>query len=232
MAERRNPKKQKAPRAQYYRIQPAGLGIRHRSETSVEELAEGLHVFDEPWETLRTDSSVDFYGDEVVVISAPGHRPTDDVEGVEIDFRKAKIVDRMSLDEWASRLAREAGLAGRWSYEKLRTEYEYSPEIEEKIQGVTDESLVAKKKAKKKGKIMAKRKDPPSVITVFYDQEDPKSKGWAYNAVWFDDHGNTVENATGTFDGRAGLSHETAAKRAKQDVGHPRSRITVVRVLS
>jgi hypothetical protein len=93
---------------EYYRIQPAGLGIKHRSETSTEELAEGLHVFEEPWQTLTTDVPARYYGDEVVVISAPGHRSTDDVEGVEIDHRTAKVIDRMSLDEWANRLAQAA----------------------------------------------------------------------------------------------------------------------------
>lgn len=219
MAEQRNPGGKK--RAQYYRIQPAGLGIRHRSETSVEELAEGLHVFDEPWETLRTDSSVDFYGDEVVVISAPGHRPTDDVEGVEIDFRKAKIVDRMSLDEWASRLAREAGLAGRWSYEKLRTEYEYSPEIEEKIQGVAEMSFVKKRK-NLKGREMPRGK--PAIITAYWDT-DGSPAGWAWRATWLDETGGVEHEDSGGFDGRASLSDATVVKRAKSAAGYPRGQI-------
>jgi hypothetical protein len=131
---------------EYYRIQPAGLGIKHRSETSTEELAEGLHVFEEPWQTLTTDVPARYYGDEVVVISAPGHRSTDDVEGVEIDHRTAKVIDRMSLDEWANRLAQAAHLESGWSYDELREEYDYG-DIEDAVQAI--DRLPRKKRSRK-----------------------------------------------------------------------------------
>ncbi len=89
--------------ARYFRIQPAGLGLAgHYSETSNDELSDGLHVFDSPMGVVSTDVPAHVYGDEVVVIEAADEWPNDDVEGVCIDPETAQIVARHT---WAGFLA-------------------------------------------------------------------------------------------------------------------------------
>jgi hypothetical protein len=84
----------------YYRIQPAGLEISgHRSEDSEESGQPGVDVFLYAYQVCCPDVAPELYGDEVVVIEAPGHWSNGDVEGVRIDPRKAKIVRRIPLQE-------------------------------------------------------------------------------------------------------------------------------------
>ena len=84
----------------YYRIQPAGLGIDHRSETSDGSLSVGLHVFQYAGAVACIDGPLSYYGDEVVEIEAPGHWDNGDVEGVEIDPSEATILRRWSAQEF------------------------------------------------------------------------------------------------------------------------------------
>lgn len=90
--------------ATYYRIQPAGLGIDHRSECSDGSIADGLHVFITPHETLcdSRDWIRTAYGDEIVVIEAAEHYANGDAEGNEIDPVMAQVVARIPLDTWFS----------------------------------------------------------------------------------------------------------------------------------
>jgi len=104
----------------YFRIQPAGLGLDHRSETSAfvtetvvdadscerevetlrSALADGLHVFATAEELLSTDVPAQSYGDEVVVLEAERHWANGDVEGVCVDGSKARVVARIPLEKF------------------------------------------------------------------------------------------------------------------------------------
>lgn len=84
----------------YYRVQPAGLGLDHRSETSAGELADGLHVFLNATEAEQPDVSPEAYGDEVVVLEAEHHWANGDVEGVCVDGSTARIVARIPHTEF------------------------------------------------------------------------------------------------------------------------------------
>ena len=94
-----------------FRVQPAGLGVDHLSETSAtrwatdEEtgceydtsepiLADGLHVFLNAAEAKELNEGVG-YGDEVVVLAVTHHWYNGDVEGVCIDGSRARIVARI-----------------------------------------------------------------------------------------------------------------------------------------
>ena len=90
----------------FYRIQPAGLGIKgYYSQTSATletgELADGLHVFDKPEDVLCTDGHVEDYGDEVIVLKAPAYWDNGDVEGFCVNPNEAVILARYTLDEFA-----------------------------------------------------------------------------------------------------------------------------------
>jgi hypothetical protein len=109
----------------YFRIQPAGLGLDHRSETSLEEvetdvdedgyeyqiptgrqvLADGLHVFANASEVESGgyESDASRYGDEVVVIEAARDWPNGDAEGVCIDGSKATIVARVPVKKFRAK---------------------------------------------------------------------------------------------------------------------------------
>jgi hypothetical protein len=84
----------------YFRIQPAGLGLDHMSETSAGEIADGLHVFVNPGEVESPDAPPAAYGDEVVVLEAERHWANGDVEGVCVDGSKARIVARVPWSEF------------------------------------------------------------------------------------------------------------------------------------
>lgn len=85
----------------YFRIQPAGLGLDHRSETSNGELADGLHVFWYVHQALRPDgSSPKRYGNEIVIVEASREWPNDDVEGVCIDGKESRVVARIPTDKF------------------------------------------------------------------------------------------------------------------------------------
>lgn len=92
----------------YYRIQPAGLGLDHNSESS-NGVVHGVDVFEYPLDTLNTDASRESYGDEVVVIEAAEHWANGDVEGVRIDGRGATVVARYPWSVWLRELAERAG---------------------------------------------------------------------------------------------------------------------------
>ena len=78
----------------YYRIQPAGLSLNHRSKASDDLVARGLHVFRYASDTLNTDVAHDAYGDEVVVLRAPHHWSNEDVEGVEVRGDRSVVLAR------------------------------------------------------------------------------------------------------------------------------------------
>ena len=84
----------------YFRIQPAGLGLDHLSETSSGELADGLHVFWMVHQVLRPDVPTKDYGNEIVVLEADYQWDNGDVEGVCIDGSAAKVVARYSLEQF------------------------------------------------------------------------------------------------------------------------------------
>ncbi len=106
----------------YYRVQPAGLEItshvsddsseRDDDENPYEAPARGLHVFEYPLDTLKTDVArgdlealSTYYGDEVVVIEGGECWDNGDVEGVAIDPETARVVARYSLEKWLRTLA-------------------------------------------------------------------------------------------------------------------------------
>jgi hypothetical protein len=109
--------------ARYYRIQPAGLGLDHLSETSVDEPADGLHVFDSILQTFATDGPIEAYGDEVVVIEADRHWANGDVEGVCVDGARANVVARYSWPAWC-RLA--ASLVTEWPDGEPQSDEEFA----------------------------------------------------------------------------------------------------------
>lgn len=87
----------------YYRIQPKGLGVTHRSQTSNGE-SRGLHVVQTPEHLFGLEGKPrDYGGDapEVVEIESPWHRENGDVEGVEVDPMFSRITRRWSPDEFA-----------------------------------------------------------------------------------------------------------------------------------
>lgn len=112
----------------YYRVQPRGMGTVHRSETSTGKKANGLHVFSNPSEAESLSEGIG-YGDEAVVLSARGHRPNHDVEGVEIDGGKARVVARIPHSEFKARdwenltPEQERALETRARYEPYGTRY-------------------------------------------------------------------------------------------------------------
>lgn len=83
----------------YYRVQPAGMGLDHRSETSNGEIADGLHVFLNAHEAESLSEGIG-YGDEVVILEAERHWANGDVEGVCVDGAKATVVARISHAEF------------------------------------------------------------------------------------------------------------------------------------
>lgn len=85
----------------FYRIQPAGLSLNHKSEDSSGESLH-LHVFDSIEATLNCEGVPSEYGDEVVEIEADNSWDNGDVEGVAINGHKAVIVNRFSLDQFAA----------------------------------------------------------------------------------------------------------------------------------
>ncbi len=92
------------------RIQPAGLSLRHRSETSNDSAATGLHVFRFLHQVRSPDTGTPGdYGDEVILLRAPRHWANGDVEGVCVKGSTAKVVARFPLRAF---LARTAALDG------------------------------------------------------------------------------------------------------------------------
>lgn len=87
----------------YYRLQPAGLGLDHDSESS-EGMRSGLDVFRRPSETLHLDGMASAYGDEVVVIEGDASWSNGDVEGVRINGNTARIVARYPWSTWIDML--------------------------------------------------------------------------------------------------------------------------------
>lgn len=83
----------------FFRVQPAGLGLDHRSETSSGEVADGLHVFHNANEAESLSEGIG-YGDEVVVLEADNCWPNGDVEGVCVDGAHARIVARIPHAEF------------------------------------------------------------------------------------------------------------------------------------
>jgi hypothetical protein len=85
----------------YFRVQPPGLGLNHRSETSNDTLADGLHVFLHAHEAESlSEWGVPRGGTpseplEVVVLEADRHWPNGDVEGVCVDGARALVVARI-----------------------------------------------------------------------------------------------------------------------------------------
>lgn len=95
----------------YYRIQPAGLGIKgHQSESSASSQPDyegedpyGIDVFSSADQVMSSDSwSALDPTDEVLVIEADEDWDNEDVEGCRIDPETATIVDRITLDDWPS----------------------------------------------------------------------------------------------------------------------------------
>jgi hypothetical protein len=88
----------------YYRSQPAGLNVAgHYSETSTNELADGLHVFSTPYEVI--DGADGIYGDEIVEIEAEREWSNGDVEGVCVDPDTARITRRWTVSEFRTLFA-------------------------------------------------------------------------------------------------------------------------------
>lgn len=86
----------------YYRVQPAGLGLDHRSECSDESLSDGLHVFLNAVEAESLSEGIG-YGDEVVIVEAQRHWSNGDVEGVCVDGVEARIVARVAHAEFRAK---------------------------------------------------------------------------------------------------------------------------------
>lgn len=119
----------------YYRIQPKGKGIDHKSEDSNNETL-NLHVFTEPRQTLRPDGYRNDYGSEVVVIASDGHDDNGDVEGVGIDGSKAKIIGRMDFIKWDKFLAKVTGFTGEMNPGEDSPEREFIDHVAEKADDI------------------------------------------------------------------------------------------------
>lgn len=82
----------------YYRVQSPGLSLDHQSETSADEIADGLHVFlnaHEAESLSEWGGSIFGAGLEVIVLEADRHWPNGDVEGVCVDGSAARVVARI-----------------------------------------------------------------------------------------------------------------------------------------
>lgn len=88
----------------YFRIQPAGLGIDHKSEDSNGDRI-SLHVFNDPVSLWGLDVSFSSYGDEIVIIDGGDCWDNGDVEGVAIDGSAAHVVARMTLSQFVATYA-------------------------------------------------------------------------------------------------------------------------------
>ncbi len=83
-----------------YRIQPAGLGVNHKSEDSNGDRLH-LHVFPSEYATIHCEGNPSDYGDEVVEIDVDDTWDNGDVEGVACDPANAVIVRRFTLNDFA-----------------------------------------------------------------------------------------------------------------------------------
>lgn len=86
----------------YYRVQPAGLGADHTSETS-NGRSNWLHVVETPAQVFGLDAGLSYGAEnpEIIEIYAPGHRQNGDVEGVEINPKKAVVGRRWAPEDFA-----------------------------------------------------------------------------------------------------------------------------------
>lgn len=83
-----------------YRIQPAGLGLNHKSEDSNGDCLH-LHVFPSAYEAIHCEGHPADYGDEVVEIEVACTWDNGDVEGVACNGKNAVIVRRFTLNDFA-----------------------------------------------------------------------------------------------------------------------------------
>jgi len=91
----------------FWRVQPRGRQIvRHYSQTSIGDVADGLHVVDDPIQILNLDVGQTLrlvkraYGNEIVEIESPESWESGDVEGVVIDPTRSRVVARYSWEQW------------------------------------------------------------------------------------------------------------------------------------
>jgi hypothetical protein len=93
---------------QVYRIQPTGLGLNHRSETSSGDLADGVHVFVSFQEVYQ--AVLEWMDDpncptpEIVTIACRKAflKDSGDYEGWLLPSGCGKIVSRQAFDSWAA----------------------------------------------------------------------------------------------------------------------------------
>lgn len=98
-----------------YRIQPKGLGIAGHASESSAGVRPGIDVFTYATDLFHLDAPRSYYGDEVLVIEAPETEENNDVEGVRVDPRTAKVVARYPVEEFDRRVQRAIGLRGQWT---------------------------------------------------------------------------------------------------------------------
>lgn len=87
----------------WLRVQPKGLGIDHRSETSSGELDDGIHVFQTLEQAVLQEGQWQMMdgNHEIVVIHGPEQlADTGDVEGWSLPIGKGKIVGRLDFKEF------------------------------------------------------------------------------------------------------------------------------------
>jgi hypothetical protein len=85
----------------WLRVQPKGLGLDHRSETSNGDLAEGIHVHQTLEQAVNQEGRWDLEGDgcELVVIRGPEQlEDTGDVEGWVLPIGAGEIIGRFDYD--------------------------------------------------------------------------------------------------------------------------------------
>jgi len=86
----------------WYRVQPAGCGLDHRSETSEGELSDGCHVHQTLAQAIYQEGRALFLhegGYELVVIHGPKDlRDTQDVEGWILPLNAGVIVARYDYE--------------------------------------------------------------------------------------------------------------------------------------
>lgn len=85
----------------WFRVQPKGLGLDHRSETSNGALAAGVHVFQTLEQAVAQEGRwcMTGGGHEVIVIRGPKHlEDTGDVEGCLLPSGCGEIVLRADFD--------------------------------------------------------------------------------------------------------------------------------------
>jgi len=104
---------------------------------------------------------------------------------------------------------------------------EDNEEIDEEEEEEVDEEEVDDETDEDADLRESSRNDRPDDIRVYWDRQDPRNEGWAYNAYWRDERGRITHEDSGPIEGRRDMSDATLTSRARAAVGYPGTRIPV-----